>query len=382
MANLSPAPWFQFVDANGLPYSGAKLFTYAAGTTTKLASYTDSALSIAHANPIILDSAGRTTIYLSAAAYKFVLAPASDSDPPVSAIRTQDNILPYLAYNASVGAGGTASLCQGRLSLTSGTPVTTADVSAATNAYWNPYQGYEIGLYDGAAWNARTFSPITISLAGLTAATPYDIFAYDNSGVVTIEAPTAWTNATTRATALTTQDGVYVKSGALTRRYLGTIYINASGGQTDDTAVKRYVWNYYHRVPRRLLRQETNNTWTYTTATIRQANAAAANQVEFVIGVAEDSVECRLQARVANSTANVNVQSLIGLDSTTASATDSFTGNGFSLVAGVVQFNHAMLRLVPAVGWHRFTWLEYSAATGTTTWYGAEHSGLEGRVWA
>jgi hypothetical protein len=49
----------QFLDNNGNPLSGGKLFTYEAGTTTPQATYTTSAGNVAHANPIILDSAGR-----------------------------------------------------------------------------------------------------------------------------------------------------------------------------------------------------------------------------------------------------------------------------------------------------------------------------------
>jgi hypothetical protein len=40
--NLSSVPKLQFFDANGNPLVGGKLFTYAAGTTTPLATYTDS----------------------------------------------------------------------------------------------------------------------------------------------------------------------------------------------------------------------------------------------------------------------------------------------------------------------------------------------------
>jgi hypothetical protein len=66
----------QFFDNNGVILSGGKLYTYAAGTTTPLASYTSSSGATAHSNPIILDSAGRVPggeIWLSSARYKFVL---------------------------------------------------------------------------------------------------------------------------------------------------------------------------------------------------------------------------------------------------------------------------------------------------------------------
>ena len=69
----SPTPKLQFFDLNGAPLSGGLLYTYAAGTTTPLASYTDSTGLIANTNPIVLDSRGEANVWLGAAIYKFAL---------------------------------------------------------------------------------------------------------------------------------------------------------------------------------------------------------------------------------------------------------------------------------------------------------------------
>ena len=77
--NLSPVAGVagQFFDNYGVPLSGGKLYTYAAGTTTNQATYTSALGSTAHTNPIILDSAGRVPggeIWLTdGLQYKFVL---------------------------------------------------------------------------------------------------------------------------------------------------------------------------------------------------------------------------------------------------------------------------------------------------------------------
>ena len=71
----------QFFDDNGVPLVGGKLYTYASGTTTPLATYTTSAGTVANANPIILDAAGRTPneIWLIAGSlYKFILRTSTD----------------------------------------------------------------------------------------------------------------------------------------------------------------------------------------------------------------------------------------------------------------------------------------------------------------
>ena len=80
----------QFFDNNGVPLAGGLIYTYAAGTTTALATYTTISGNIANSNPIVLDAAGRTPqeIWLTVGfGYKFVLKNASDSQ-----IGSYDNI--------------------------------------------------------------------------------------------------------------------------------------------------------------------------------------------------------------------------------------------------------------------------------------------------
>jgi hypothetical protein len=96
MAKLSPVFNDQTVDVNGNPLSGAKLFTYTAGSSAKQATYTDSAGLVPQTNPIILNSLGYPTngpIWLTEGqSTKFVLAPSTDTDPPTSPIRAIDNV--------------------------------------------------------------------------------------------------------------------------------------------------------------------------------------------------------------------------------------------------------------------------------------------------
>ena len=71
----------QFFDDDGDPLVGGKLFSYAAGTTTPLATYTDDSGAVANTNPIILDAGGRTpsAVWLTGgSAYKFVLKTSAD----------------------------------------------------------------------------------------------------------------------------------------------------------------------------------------------------------------------------------------------------------------------------------------------------------------
>ena len=102
----------QFFDNNGNPLAGGKIFTYAAGTTTPLATYTDYTGNTA--NPvypvgIVLDSAGRTPaqIWLTEGlSYKFVLQTSLGVT-----IKTDDNI--FASYELSKAIGVSVGLGAG-----------------------------------------------------------------------------------------------------------------------------------------------------------------------------------------------------------------------------------------------------------------------------
>ncbi len=76
---------YQFFDANGAPLALGNLYYYAAGTTTPLNTYSDSAGTVANSNPIVLDGSGRLDmdVYLgSTSNYKEVLTTASATVAP------------------------------------------------------------------------------------------------------------------------------------------------------------------------------------------------------------------------------------------------------------------------------------------------------------
>ena len=121
--NLSPVGGAaaQFFDNNGNPLLGGKIFTYLAGTTTPVTTYTTSVGNIAHTNPIILDSAGRVPsggeIWLTTAqSYKFILKTSADV-----LIGTYDNIPAINDVNAAdivytpAGTGAVATTVQAKL---------------------------------------------------------------------------------------------------------------------------------------------------------------------------------------------------------------------------------------------------------------------------
>lgn len=119
---IAPDARRQFVNASGVPYSGAKLFYYASGSSTKQNTYTTSVGSVANSNPIVLDSAGRTPygVWLTAGlTYKEVLAPSTDTDPPGSPIYTEDGISGINDTAVTVSQWGASALTPTYISGTS-----------------------------------------------------------------------------------------------------------------------------------------------------------------------------------------------------------------------------------------------------------------------
>ena len=93
MAVLYSEHFAQFLDSNGDPVSGGKLYAYEAGTTTPKDTFTDSTGGTPNANPVILDSAGRATVFIDGS-YKFTLTDADDV-----VIKTTDNVTSFSTSN-------------------------------------------------------------------------------------------------------------------------------------------------------------------------------------------------------------------------------------------------------------------------------------------
>lgn len=87
MAVVTPTAKAQFIDAAGVPLAAGLLYTYAAGTTTPQATYTDSTGATPNSNPIVLDSRGEANIWLGSATYKFKLCDSTNTE-----LWTVDNI--------------------------------------------------------------------------------------------------------------------------------------------------------------------------------------------------------------------------------------------------------------------------------------------------
>ena len=143
-----PAPFIKFreVDANGKPLAGGKLYSYAAGTSTPLATYTSATLTTPNENPTILDASGRASVWLDdGVGYKFVLTDALGNEmwsedlvqvPQVAPAPAASVVPPgtIVAYGGTVAPAGGWLLCDGAA-------VSTATYAALFNAILYTYGG-------------------------------------------------------------------------------------------------------------------------------------------------------------------------------------------------------------------------------------------------
>jgi hypothetical protein len=254
------------------------------------------------------------------------------------------------------------SLCEGRLTLTSGTPVTTADVTGATSIFFTPYKGNRITLWDGAKFVVDQFTEITIALGTLTSGLPYDLFAFDTAGVVAFDAPLAWTSNTARATALAWSNGMLIKSGDATRRYVGTFYTTGTT-TTEDSQLRRFVWNMENRVKRFMNVTETTTSWSVNqNGTWRQANGNTANKIQGVIGWPDSLLDLSGFTIGSGTIGGQGFDVGIGEDSTTAVPAQCYGMIGVTPIGAAASptFAPATCRYcnLPAAGFHAWNWLE------------------------
>lgn len=164
---VMPYAKIQLFDNNGDPCNGCLLSTFAAGTSTPLATYSESTLTTPNANPVVMDSAGRATVFLSPTSYKFVLKSAASVT-----IWTVDGV--SAVGLASVGSqavtfGGTSNVPVTATAYPSGT--TYATLHAGT-LMWNINSANIGGTYALEGMLLGSGGTISAALVNLSDGTP------------------------------------------------------------------------------------------------------------------------------------------------------------------------------------------------------------------
>ena len=285
----------------------------------------------------------------------------------------------------------------GRLTLTTGVAVTSADVAGVATVYYTPHRHDRIKLYDGVRWKWYTFAEMSQALndttkspAAVIANKNYDYFTWDDAGTLRTTRGPKWDDGAVAGSDIARGTGaasteleffngrwvnkIAITNGPAARRglFVGTIRSDGSS-QANDSKTNRHVWNAYHRAERSAGRLTPTDSWTYTTNTYREAEGGTANRFNFVRGLNEDAVNASVIAMPSNTTVS-SAWTAIGLDSTTV---QSCLAGETGLQANITSQLSAFYDDIPGLGAHFLSWLEKSAAIGTTTWTG--DSGSDGR---
>jgi len=202
--NLPPVLRQSYTDSNGNPLAGGKIYSYAAGTSTPQATYTDSGGGTPNANPLVLDANGEAAMWLDPTlSYKFVLKNSADVTQ-----WTIDNVVGIISNNSVVtasiadGAVTAAKLATGAVTGAAGGGKLAASAINGQTAETVPAIGDELMIYDLSATALRkmTFgnfvTPIIVTKAfadsGYTVADDVDVVLCNAaSGSMTINLPTA-----------------------------------------------------------------------------------------------------------------------------------------------------------------------------------------------
>lgn len=303
------------------------------------------------------------------------------------------------SLNGQTGALTIFSPPQGRLTLSSGVPATSADLTSQTTIYYTPSGGALVPIHDGTRLVPNVFAELSLALDSTSGHTGYhqsgknfDLFAINDSGTIRLGTGPAWSSDTARGTGAGTTEiesfnGVMVNKNTITIRFGSssgnTVSVAARGatlvgsfratadGQATDSATKRLLSNAYNVLPRPMLVVEATDSWAYSTATFRQANNSTANQAAYLHCLDGIAVSAHVIGAATNSTATLRaVQVGIGISSSTV---DSSTRHQYVFsanTAGLLYSPWSSYKGFPGIGYKEIRWLEKGAGSDTQTWYG------------
>lgn len=180
MAQPFPGTVWTILDASGNPVSGAKVYTYAAGTLTAKAVYTDASLVTASSNPVIADTSGRVTFFMGSGAYRFRVFDSNDVEIPALA---EDDINQSDGFGDSLALSSGASLI-GWISAAAGAVLRTIqaklrdeinvkDYGAVADGTFTVGTGVVGGTDNLAAFNAALAAAVSLGISRVKASGVY-----------------------------------------------------------------------------------------------------------------------------------------------------------------------------------------------------------------
>lgn len=196
VAQVAVSPWksphVTFTDSNGVALTGGCVFTYSGGTSTPLATYTDSTGGKPNPNPVILDATGSANIWLGPSVYKFAIWSYGGTNCSSGALQWTVDDVPGNIFNNTTVTGGTwtggtitgAAVSGGTIS---GAAITNSTIDSTPIGQTTPASGSFTS--EASALDAVAFSATPVFAAG-----SYGYFTMTLTNNVTSSSITGGTN--------------------------------------------------------------------------------------------------------------------------------------------------------------------------------------------
>ena len=359
------------------------------------------------AYPIVKDTA---TGAVALTGGEFVANSPSNVVSVVFSASQQNFHILNLLSATSTAPTSTVPTPQGYLNLVginNGGPYQNADVVGATTVYYTPATGNQVPVWNGSSFSVLTTAelPLTLNSSKQSSNNIYDVCVFNSGGTPIAVFGPAWSNSSAGTSArgtgggttqLIQQSGLWVNAvniaanngannytvPALQCTYVGSVLIDSNPGQVSNyiswgnTPTRKWgVWNAYNQQIIIMLEGDSNASWTYNTATVRQSDAAGTNGTNNLIstftGLQQSWITCTFTQHLNNS-ASANVDQMrmgIGFNSTTA-----FSGTyaSFSNSAPGSTSLTATFSNPPSLGLNTVYPLEQGSGVTTGTYSGTQ----------
>lgn len=283
----------------------------------------------------------------------------------------------------------------GRITLTTGVPVMTATVTAATTVFYTAYKHRLVPVYDGTNMSPQTICAVNtvgscqlsaVLGANWTANSNWDWYIGVDAGTVRFCSGPAWTSDTARGTGAGTTEqtrinGMPVNAVSMTCRYanastftcgvnqctfVGSTRSGAAGQMNWVYAVSGApptpalfnVWNMYNRVDVTSVFTDSTGSWTYSTNTVRAINADTTTaRWSYLQGYAEDYIWADNRVGVQSAAAGIPYSGICH-DNTTAFAGSFVSGPNSSIIGNT----HGSFSTQTDLGFHFMALCENASA--------------------
>lgn len=282
----------------------------------------------------------------STATFAFVLDEDNMASDSATKVPTQQSVKAYVDARITPP--------QGRLTLTSGAAIQTANAVAATTVYFTPYRGNSVPIWGSSAFVIRAFSELSLALSSNSGHTGYhqagkimDLGVFDDAGTLRLGTGVAWSGDNLIGTGAGSAErellnGFWVNKNSMVCRFgsasgntvtvpargftiVGSVMFTANGqteftlapaGAAGGTPAKLMLSNIYNQVNMVAVENDTTVSYTKTTTTLEAFGVSTNNRIDFLNALADMTIGAEVTSTLITAVASATPYVAIGLDST------------------------------------------------------------------